>query len=225
MKIKDELLQVAEKFNLKSRALNVVDEIIDLSIASDLEKGIDFLKGNLKSDLIYEFGAYEFHLDENDYFRIIIKINIYSKKLYGANFDCPVGYYYEHSSFKGEHIDKYLEFDWSIINFDIDYYLEKILNVTPNHFFKRNTPQYEFMSYINHIFVLCKSKQFDIVSIFIKRSLDYIEKQEGAFFKEEYFCICNEFLTNLFYHIQINELVDKEKLKRYRIKERLKKKI
>ena len=95
MYLKDEMAKLAEKYSLRAKAISSIEKVLDASIESDKEFGIDFLGGNKKSDLIYEFGRYELRIDKDNFCQIATKINIYTKKLYGPNFDVPVGYYTE----------------------------------------------------------------------------------------------------------------------------------
>lgn len=79
MDIQNQILEFAEKHSLKEKALASIDEVMDASIESDNEIGIDFLDGNDRADLIFEFGRFEFQIDRNDNCKIVTKINIYSK--------------------------------------------------------------------------------------------------------------------------------------------------
>ena len=126
MDIHNQILEFAEKHSLKEKALASIDEVMDANIESDNEIGIDFLDGNNRADLIYEFGRFEFRIDGNDNCKIVTKIKIYSKKLYGPNLDVPVGYYEEWTDLEGAHLDEFLIFDWTPINLNIDYHIERI---------------------------------------------------------------------------------------------------
>ena len=221
MTIEKQILELAKKFGLREKALSSIDNMIDASIESDLEQGIDFLDGHDRADLIYEFGRFELHVDLSGSPLIVTRINIYSKKLYGLNFDVPIGYYIEQSSLTGEHIDEFLKFDWSPIDFNISYYIERINKLTPKRYFKRNVPEYEFVTYINHSFSLFHGHDYDGVAVFIKRSLDYIEKNGQEKLDGDYLAVCFEYLRDSLRYIEKEQLVDSEKIDGYRIKERL----
>ncbi|AFM04695.1 hypothetical protein Fleli_2322 [Bernardetia litoralis DSM 6794] len=113
MNIKDQIIELANKYSLKKKALDSIDKVMDACIEADKEVGIDFLDGQDRSELIYEFGRYEFQINKYGSCRIVTKINIYSKKLYGVNYDIPVGYYEEWTDLTGKHLDEFLIFDWS----------------------------------------------------------------------------------------------------------------
>lgn len=222
MDIQNQILEFAEKYSLKEKALSAIDEVMDASIESDNEIGIDFLEGNDKAELIYEFGTFEFRIDGNGNCKIVTKIMIYSKKLYGQNFDIPVGYYEEWTDLEGEHLDEFLIFDWTPIYLNIDYHIERISKTVPNRYFKRNIPEYEFATYINHLTSLFKGKQFDGAIIFVKRCLDYLEKDGNNEIEKEYLSECLELFQGVYHFVKNNNLIESEKLDRYRINERIK---
>lgn len=223
MSIQNQIIEFAVKHSLKEKALNSIDTVLDASIEADKEIGIDLLQGQAKSELIYEFGRFELQIDKDENCRIATTINIYSNKLYGPNFDVPVGYYIELSDLNGAHLDEYFVFDWSPISFNIDYHLEKISQVIPHRYFKRNVPEYEFATYINHIISLVKSRDFYDAIIFVKRSLDYLEEPDKTMLNNEYLSECLDLFHGLFLFVKNNELVELEKLDKYRIGERIKK--
>lgn len=221
--MKQHFIEFLEKHSFKEDALASVDKVIDAYIESDKKKGIDFLSGHEKSELIYEFGRYEFHIDKDENCIIAIRINIYSKKLFGPNLDIPVGSYIElKDTTTGEHLDEFISFDWSPIGFNIEYYIERINNLVPLRYFKRNVPEYEFATYVNHTISLFQGRQYDMTIVFVKRCLDYIENREKMEVEKEYLDECIELFKEIFYIIKKNELVDKEKLTDYSIEERLK---
>ena len=222
MSIQDQILEFAKKYSLKEKALASIDEVMDASIESDNELGIDFLNGNDKADLIYEFGTYKFTIDQNKNCRIITRINIYSKKLYGPNFDVSVGYYEEWTDMEGVHLDEFLVFDWSPLNLNIDYHIERISKTVPQRYFRRNIPEYEFATYVNHIISLFQGRQFGGVIIFIKRCLDYLEKNENKEIEKTYLSECLELFQGICNFFRNNKLVEPEKLIRHNIHERIK---
>lgn len=222
IEIKNKILHIANKYNLKERAINSIDNIIDIAIKEDLEVGVDFLEGNNRNELIYKFGRFDFQINEKGDSKIGTRINIYSKRLYGPNFDCPVGYYIEYSNIEGELLDEFINFDWSPISFSIDYYIERIKKRTPLRFYRRNIPEYEFVTYVSHIFFLFQGRQFDIVILFINRCLNYINKPNNLKNDKEYLSECLEFFRDIFYFIKKNKLVDDKKLEAYNIEEIIK---
>jgi hypothetical protein len=224
--MKKQLIDFAEKHSFKKEALAAIDKVLDAHIESDKKVGIDFLCGHDKSELIYEFGRYEFQIDKDENCLIAVRINIYSKKLYGPNTDVPVGYYIElKDTTTGEHIDEFLGFDWSLIDFNIEYHIERVNSIVPQRYFKRNIPEYEFVTYVNHIISLFQGRQFEGVIVFVKRCLDYLENTEKKEIQKEYLNECLELFKGIFHFIQKNELVKEEKLIEYRIKERIKTKV
>lgn len=222
MDIQNQILEFAEKHSLKEKALASIDEVMDASIESDNEIGIDFLDGNNRADLIYEFGRFEFRVDRNDNCKIVTKINIYSKKLYGPNFDVPVGYYEEWTDLEGEHLDEFLIFDWTPVNLNIDYHIERISKTVPQRYFRRNIPEYEFATYISHLICLFQGKQFDGAIVFVKRCLDYLEKEGNKKIEEEYLSGCLELLQGVYHFVKNNNLLEPEKLDEHSINDRIK---
>lgn len=222
MDIQSQIIEFVEKHSLKERALASIDEVMDACIEADNEIGINFLDGNERADLIYEFGRIEFQVDKGNSNRIATRINIYSKKLYGPNFDVPVGYYEEWTNLEGEHIDEFLIFDWSAINLNIDKDIERISKTVPKRYFRRNVPEYEFATYVNHVIALFKGRQFNEVFLFIKRCLDYLEKTATKEIEKEYLTECLEMFQRIYHYIKNDELVETEKMSEYRIFERIK---
>ncbi|MDC1161880.1 hypothetical protein OAT18_00405 [Tenacibaculum sp.] len=223
MFLKNKLIEFAKKYSLKEKALTSVNGIIDLSIESDKKIGIDFLEGNNKIDLIYEFGKFEFQVDKDDYCRVVTQINIYSKKLYGPNFNVPVGFYEEFTDLEGNHLDEFLTFDWSSINLNIDYFIERITKTIPQRYFKRNIPEYQFVTYVNHIIFLVQGRRFDVAIIFVKRCLDYLDENQNKEMEKEYLSECLELFQRIYHFINNDNLIESEKLNRYKINERIKK--
>lgn len=222
MDIQNQILEFADKHSLKEKALASINQVMDASIESDKEIGIDFLDGNNRADLIYEFGRFEFRVDGNDTCKIVTKIYIYSKKLYGPNFDVPVGYYEEWTDLEGQHLDEFLIFDWTPINLNIDYHIDRINKTAPQRYFRRNIPEYEFATYVNHAISLIKGKLFDGAIIFVKRSLDYLNEDGNNKIEEEYLSECLELFQRVYHFVKNNNLVGIEKLDEYRINERIK---
>lgn len=122
----------------------------------------------------------------------------------------------------GEHLDEFLIFDWSPIDFNIDYHIERINKVVPQRYFRRNTREYEFATYVNHIISLFQGRQFHEAILFIKRGLDYLEKPESKEIEKEYLNECLDLFKGLFQFIKNTELVKAEQLSQYRIGERIK---
>ncbi|NME72019.1 hypothetical protein [Flammeovirga aprica] len=222
MDIKNQILEFAKKYSLKENALASIDKAIDVSIESNNEDGIDILAGNNKDELIYEFGRFGFHVDGNGNSKIITRIKIYSKKLYGSNIDVPVGYYEEWTGLDGEHLDEFLSFNWSSRGLYVDYYIERINKIVPQKYFRRNVPEYEFVSYINHLISLFQGRQFDVAILFIKRSLVYLEKARNKKIEEEYLRVCLELFEGVYHFVKNENLVETEKLDKYKIYERIK---
>ncbi|CAL2079144.1 conserved protein of unknown function [Tenacibaculum sp. 190524A02b] len=222
MNIQNQILEFAEKHSLKEKAFASIDIVMDASIEFDNEIGIDFLDGNDRDDLIYEFGRFEFQIDRNGNCKVVTIIKIYSKKLYGPNCDVPVGYYEEWTDLKGDHLDEFLIFDWTPINLNIDYHIERISKTVPQRYFKRNIPEYEFTTYINHLTSLFQGKQFDGAIVFLKRCLDYLEKDGNKEIEKEYLSECLELFQRVFHFVKNNNLIEPEKLDKYRINGRIK---
>ncbi len=221
MNIKNQIIELAERHKLRERALKGIDIVLNASIESDIKDGIDFLEGIDRNDLIYEFDRYEFHVESNENFRIVTRINIYTRKLYGPNFNIPIGHYDEYSSVEGEYIDDFLTLDLSPIKFNISHYIEKINKLIPKKYFKRNIPEYEFATYINNTISLFQGFDYEGTSIFIKRSLDYIDKKGINRLQKDYLKVCIEYLKDIFLFIESEKLVDIDKLNDYRIRERI----
>jgi len=222
MSIQDQIIAFATKHSLKEKAFSSIEHELNECIESDKQIGIDFLEGNARSELIYEFGRFEFHVDEKDNCRIVTKINIYSKKMYGPNCDVPVGYYEEWTDLDGEHTDEFLVFDWTIVNFNIDYHIERINKTVPQAFFSKNNPEYEFATYVNHMISLIQGRQFDVGIEFLIRCLDYLELNKFKDEKEEYLHECLELFQGFFYFVKNNNLMESEILSKHRIGERIK---
>ena len=222
MDIHNQILGFTEKHSLKEKALASIDAVLDASIESDNEIGIDFLNGNSRSDLIYEFGRFELRVDGNDNCKIVTRIKIYSKELYGANLDMSVGYYEEWTDLEGMHLDEFLVFDWSPINLNIDCYIARINKTVPQRYFRRNIPEYEYATYVNHAISLFQGKQFEGAILFIKRCIDYLEKNGNKKIVEEYLSECLELFQGIYHFVKNRDLIEIKTLDKHRINERIK---
>lgn len=226
MDIQQQIIAFAEKYALKEKVLTAVDEVMDAHIKYNNESGIDFLEGHSRTELIYEFGRFEFHVDGNGNCKVVTKIKIYYQKLYGLKVDIPVGYYEEWTDLDGEYLDDFLTFDWSPINLhlSIEHCIEQTCKIAPQRYFDRNAPEYEFGTYLNHVIVLFKGRQYDKTITFIKWFLDYTEKPDNKEVDKEYLMECLELFQRIYHCINNNELIEPAKLAKYGIKERIKKK-
>ena len=108
MNLQNQLIEFAELHGLKEKALSAVENELDACIASDKEIGLDFMEGHERDELIYKFGSYNLETNHLDHCHVITRINIYTKNLYGPNFDVPIGYYREVTDMEGNHMDEYL---------------------------------------------------------------------------------------------------------------------
>lgn len=220
MNIEKELLEFVRKYDLKSKAFKNVEQVLDNCISSD----INYLKGHDRGELIFECGNVEFQNDKYGRSRIVTKINIYSRRLYGDNFDLPVGCYEEWTSLKGEHLDEFISFDWFPIQFNLIPFIEELSQVVPKKYFRRNDIHYKFVSYVSHALTLFQSRQYDGTMIFVKRGLEYIERQKEYPLDSDYQQACIDLFTGLFHFVKSESLMDKEALDRLRIDVRLKNK-
>ena len=220
MELNTRLLELTNKYKLKEEALNTVETVLDSCIESDLELGIDCLEGNKRSDLIFEFGRFEYHLLDSGHERIVTKIYIYSKHLYGPHFDCPVGTYKTYTSLSGELMDDFLIFDWSILRVNVTSFVEGINNLLPVRYLEKDAKEYEFVSYINHIASLLLSRHYESVILFIKKCLDFLDSKEVKL-EKEYLNACEEFIKVVFMHIEKRQFVKQELLEEYQIRERV----
>lgn len=111
MNIQNQLIEFAEKFSLKEKALDAIDKVLDAEIKARKKFGFDLLDGLKKSELIYEFCRYEFRVKSPENCLFVTRINIYSKYLYGPEYDIPVGYYEERTDLNGEFLTDLILFE------------------------------------------------------------------------------------------------------------------
>ena len=79
------------------------------------------------------------------------------------------------------------------------------------------------MTYVNHSIFLFQGKDFDGVFVFLKRCLDYLEIPENKKrLNSEYLEKVDLYLQSMFYYLENNELIDKEKIEKYDIVKRIK---
>ena len=121
-----------------------------------------------------------------------------------------------------QNLDEFLIFDWTPVNLNIDYHIERINKTVPQRYFRRNIPEYEFATYVNHAISLFQGKQFDGTIVFLKRCLDYLEKDINKEIEEEYLSECLELFQSVYHYVKNDNLVDSEKLDDFRIRERIK---
>ncbi len=213
MKIQNQVVEFAKKYSLREKALASIDDVMDSCIEADRQNGIDFLKGNNREDLIYELSNIDFKVHTNDYSRIVTRINIYSRKSYKSSHNVPVGYYEEWTDLNGNHLDEFLIFDWSPMNCCIENHIEKIHNIIPRRYFKINSPEYEFITYINHIISLIQGQQFDIAMYFVKKCCDYLEDPQNVEIQEDFLEECVDLFKTIHHFVEVNELVEIDLLK------------
>lgn len=220
MNLQNQLIEFAELHGLKEKALSAVENELEACIASDKEIGLDFMEGHERDELIYKFGSYNLETNHLDHCYVITKINIYTKNLYGPNFDVPVGYYREVTDAEGNHIDEYLNFDWSPVDLNVEDHFERINQTVPKQYFRRNTKQYEFVSYINHLLSLAKGKQYEGAIVFIRRSLNFLEKETNI--ETVYLNECLALFDTVFNYVKRNQEIVAEELRTVKIEKQLK---
>ncbi|UII22320.1 hypothetical protein [Fulvivirga ligni] len=221
MKIHEELIELATRYSLKEKALAMVVKVLDSSIEADKELGIDFLEGNNKEDLTFEFGRFEFRIDKGNHCKLVTIIDIYSAKIDRSNYDLPVGYYEVWTDMDGEPLDHFLIFDWSPLTLNMNHHIEQINSTVPLRYFKRNILQYEFTTYVNHVIALSQGKQYVMAMAFVRRSLDFLESNDRKEIDETYLIHCQDLFKNLYQFVINNNLVDFDRLSESRIRERL----
>ncbi len=104
------------------------------------------------------------------------------------------------------------------MKFDIEYWIEELNKNVPIRYFKRNVPQYRFVTYINHSILLFKGSHYDSCFIFIKRSYEFLEENRADLISSEYLKSANDYLKELYNYLVQKDLVKEELISRYAIK-------
>ena len=184
---------------------------------------IDEFKGNRRNELIVKFDRFEYHLNEKgENEKVCIRMEIYLENDIWVNSLKPIGKYLSYFDLNGELIDEFITIN-AKNNFDINYWIEILNKIIPKRYFKRNIPEYELVTYINHSIFLFQGGNFYGVLIFIKRSLDYLEiSKNKELINSEYLEKVYLYLHSLFNYLKTNNLVDDIKMEKYNIEKRLK---
>lgn len=102
------------------------------------------------------------------------------------------------------------------MEFNIDERIRKINKVTPKRYFKRNVPQYTFVTYISHILFLFKNEDYIGVLVFVRRFyVDIEDSRCKAMLQPEYIIEVNTFLKDLYIYIEQNDLLSDNEIERY----------
>jgi hypothetical protein len=219
-------MQIELLNRLRKETESGIQKVFDELESMSSEFGTDEFNGNKREELIIKFDKFSIDLNENgekEMIRVRLGIYLEDKEDIWINSLEPIGDYTTIYDLKGEFIDEFITINSRQIEFDIDFWIEILNKTIPKRYFKRNIPEYNLVTYINHSIFLFKGKDFDGVFIFIKRCLDYLEISEN---KErlniEYLEKVNSYLQSLFYYLKNNDLIDKERMGKYDIEKRIK---
>ncbi|GGH45506.1 hypothetical protein IA57_04050 [Mangrovimonas yunxiaonensis] len=211
---------------LRKETESGIQKVFDELEKQSVEFGTDEFNGNNREEFIIKFDGFGIDLNENGEKEIIrVKLGIYleDKENIWVNSLEPIGDYLTLYDLKGEFIDEFITINKRGIEFEIDFWIETLNKTVPKRYFRRNIPEYTLVSYINHSIFLFQGKDFDGVFVFIKRCLDYLETSENnERIETEYLDKVNSYLETIFYHLKNNDLVNKEKIKKYDIVKRIK---
>ncbi len=201
---------------------NVFDELEKQSI----ELKIDEFNGHKREDFIIKFDRFEYHLNEDgekEFVRIRLGIYLKDHEEIWMNFLEPVGEYITVYDLNREFIDEFINIKPKEASFGIDSWAKELNNIIPDSYYRRNVKEYEFVCYINNTISLFQGRNFMLVSLFINRSLDYLEKiQSEEPLKCPYIIKATEYLKYLFYYLKRNDLVDISFCEKHKIEERIK---
>jgi len=216
-----ELLNKLKKES-ESGIQKVFDELENMSV----EFGIDEFNGNKRDELIIKFDRFEIDLNENGEKEMLrVKLGIYLEDKNDIWVDSlqPIGEYQTLYNLKGEFIDEFITLNKKEIEFDINFWVEIFNKIIPKRYFRRNMPEYQLVTYINHSIFLFQGRDFEGVFIFLKRCLDYLENSENKErIDSEYLDKVNSYLESIFYYLKNNELIELEKIEKYDIEKRIK---
>ncbi|CAM1361688.1 conserved hypothetical protein [Tenacibaculum litopenaei] len=101
------------------------------------------------------------------------------------------------------------------MKFDIEYWIEQLNENIPIRYFKRNVPQYRFVTYINHSIILFKGNHYDATFMFIKRTYDFLEENKKESISSEYLKSVHGYLKELYEHLTKNNLIKEELISKY----------
>lgn len=205
-KIGNHILELVNELGLKEKAMANIDSVIDAYIESDHEIGLDTLEGNLKEDLFYRFDDYSFKVDEYGSSQIVTTIRIYSTKLVGPNIDIAVGSYREYTDLNGQHIDEFLDFDWTYLRYDVDYYMA-LLNTKIDALYKQPGPKtLELTKAISHVMMLVKGRHYEMTIPLILECTDLLKAAEVG--KTEYKKVYLEFVRDFSWYLKNKGIIN-----------------
>ncbi|MDH5379727.1 MAG: hypothetical protein OEW75_02680 [Cyclobacteriaceae bacterium] len=123
----------------------------------------------------------------------------------------PIGYYILDCDSSGETFD-----DWLIISeeknnqMDFIYPLQKMNQSLPMEYLRRNSPNYEYVSYVNHVISFYQAKQYESCQWFIKRAFEFIDKNTIPEKGTEYFKKSRKFMIQLIDYMDECGLLNEE---------------
>ena len=211
---------------IKEESEKDIQKVFDELERSSLEFGVDEFNGHKRDQFIIKFDRFEFHLNEQgekEFTQIRIRIYLENKEDIWIDSLEPIGVYKAIYDINGECIDDFITIESKQQNFGIENWIEKLNNIIPESYYRRNVKEYEFVCYINNTISLFQGRNFKLVSLFIKRSLDYLDKiQNDKPLNCPYINKAKEYLKYLFYYLKNNDLLDMNIFEKYKIEERVK---
>lgn len=210
------------KIETEKGIYDVLDELEKQSI----EFQIDEFNGHKKEDFIIKFDRFEYNLNESgekEYLKIKLGIYIKDEDDVWINSLEPVGNYIQVYDFEETFIDEFITIESKEKRFGIENWIEILNKTVPEKYYRRNMPQYEFLTYINHTFSLFQGRNFKGVFIFLKKCAKYLETQKNQESLDKFYLEqVEEYLISMYFYLKNNELIEKDKIGKYDIKEKIK---
>ena len=211
----DETNKLLNEFAIKHDLINKAIESCNTAIHNSMKDDEDALVGFSIDEILLTFDHQEVIFKDSFRNTPIVKtrIGIYKKEkddvyLQGRK---PIGYYILDCDSNGETFD-----DWLVIDeeknsqMEVIYPLKKMNQGLPSEYLRRNSPYYEYVSYINHVISFYQAQQYDSSQWFIKRAFEFLDKNAAPGKGAEYFKKSKEFMTQLLDYLNKRGLLDDE---------------
>ena len=199
------LVERVKIFDLKKIAFESLENILLENLHNK-----DFIGGFDQSEIIIAFDGFDYKIDRRYSGSIIrAKIGLYVESLCYLDNKEPIGYYELETNLNGEIVD-----DWFIIekkkyseDIGIIYHFQYMNKKMPTDYLKKNSIQYEYVTYISMIGTLFASKQFEDAGDFVIRAYSFLETIANSKFDKDYLKATEKFLKMIKEYLLTNNLV------------------
>jgi hypothetical protein len=207
--------ELLNAFADKHDLINVAIESCEIAMKNCISNDKHGLGGFSIDEILFLFNHQEYIFKHSHRVTPIVKtrIGLYKKELNTAYVEGhePIGYYVLDCDANGDAIDDWLIIDVEKNNqIDIIYPFKEICQSLPQDYLRRNSPNYEFVTYVNHVLSFYQAQQYESCQWFIKRAFEFTEKNQIPKKGTEYFNKSMKLMIDLLNYMDENGLIKSE---------------